>query len=86
MSSIFVRIDIDSDNIDVNAVVKLMNDSIYNYLKENYGTVKTHICKELVLKYKNYSVHSLRKTLKRLRIIAAPLMEIRYVSRLLNLN
>ena len=74
--SIFVNIDLDSDIIDVNTVVKLMNDSIYNYFKENYGTVKTHVCKELILKYKEYSVHSLKKALKRLKIISVPLMEI----------
>ena len=65
--SIFVNIDFDSDIIDVNEVVKLMNDSIYNYLKENYGTVKAHVSKELILKYNGYSVHSLRKALKRLK-------------------
>ena len=81
--SFFINIDFDSDIIDANAVVKLINDSIYNYLKENYGTVKTHVSKELVLKYNEYSVHSLKKALKRLKIIAAPLKEIRYIARLL---
>ena len=74
--SSFVNIDFDSDVIDVNAVVELMKDSIYNYFKENYGTVKTHVSKQLVLKYSEYSVNSLKKALKRLKIIAAPLMEI----------
>ena len=74
--SIFLNIDFDPDIIDVNAVVKVMKDSICNYFKENYGTVKTHVCKELVLKYKEYSVHSLKKALKLLKMIAAPLMEI----------
>ena len=34
--SIFVNIDFDSDIIDVNAVVELMKNSIYNYFNENY--------------------------------------------------
>ena len=81
--SIFVNIDLDSFIIDANAVAKLMNDSIYNCFKENYGTFKTHVCKELVLKYKGYSVHKLKKAFKRLKTISAPLMEIRYIMRLL---
>ena len=81
--SIFVNIDFDSEIIDVNAVVKLMNDSIYNYFNEKYRKVKTHVSKELVLKYSEYSVGSLKKALKRLKITAAPLMEVRYVARLL---
>ena len=81
--SIFVNIDFDSDIIDVNAVVKLMNESIYNYVTENYVTVKTHVSKELGLQYSKCSVHSLKKALKQLNLIAAPLMEIRYVACLL---
>jgi len=60
-----------------------MNNSIYNYFKENYGTVKSHIDKELVQKYREYSTHSLKEALKRLKRAAAPLTEIRYVSKLL---
>ena len=37
----------------------------------------------LVLKYKGYSAHSLKKALKHLKSVAAPLSEVRYVSRLL---
>ena len=54
LKSIVVNVDLGFDIIDLNAVVKLVNDSIYNYVKETYGTVKTHICKELVLQYKEH--------------------------------
>ena len=54
LTSIVVNGDLGSDIIDLNAVAKLVNDSIYNYVKETYGTVKTHICKELVVQYKEH--------------------------------
>ena len=60
-----------------------MSNAIYNYFKEIYGTVKCQNDKALVLKYKEYSAHSLKKVLKHLKSVAAPLNEVRYVSRLL---
>ena len=76
-------IDIDSSNADINSAIRLLNISIYNYFKENYGTVKSQVDKELVEKYKEYSTHSLKKALKRLKLAAAPVNDIRYVSQLL---
>ena len=76
-------IDNDSSNANINAAIRVMNNSIYNYFKENYGTVKSQTDKEHVQKYKEYSTHSLKKTLKRLKCVAAPLTEVRYVSKLL---
>ena len=66
-----------------NSVIHLINDALYNYFKENYGAVKCQVDKALVLKYKEYSAHSLKKALKCLKSVAAPLNEVRYVSRLL---
>ena len=74
---------IDSDNADANSVIQLINDALYNYFTENYRTVKCQVDKALVLKYKEYSANSLKKALKRLKSVAAPLNKASYVSRLL---
>ena len=79
----FEDIDFDSDNADANSVIHLINETLDSYFKENYGTVKCQVDKALVLKYKEYSAHSLKKALKCLKSAAAPLSEVRYVSRLL---
>ena len=78
--SIFVDIDFESDNIDVDAILKLMNTAIYNYFGDNHGTARNHVNNELVLKYKEYSVHSLKKASKRLEFVAAPVTKIRNIS------
>ena len=44
-----VDIDIDSSNADINSAIRLMDNSTYNYVKENYGTVKSQVGKELSL-------------------------------------
>ena len=62
--------DIDTSNDDINSAICLMNNSIYNYFKENYGTVKGQVDKEPAQKYKAYSTHSLQKALKRLKLAA----------------
>ena len=33
------------DNEDLNTTIKCMNETIYNYFKDNYGTVKTNTYK-----------------------------------------
>ena len=76
-------IDIDSRNADINSAIRLLNTSIYNNFKENYGTVKSQNDKELVENYKECSTHSLKKALQGLNLVAAPVNEIRYVSLLL---
>ena len=81
--STFVNIDFDLDNIDVDAILRLLNNSIYNYFTENNGTVRTNVDKELIIKYREYSPHSLKKALKCLKFVAAPPTEIQYVTRLL---
>ena len=60
-----------------------MNDSISNYFKATYGTVDNYKDKELLIKYKEYSTNSLKKALKRFKMLTTPTSEIRYVSRLL---
>ena len=73
--------DCDLDNADVNSIICLMTNTKYNSFTENYGTVKYQVDQDLVTKYRECSVHSLKKALKRLKSITAPLNEIRYVSR-----
>ena len=78
--SIFADWDFTSYSFDLNAFIQFMNDSIYNYFKAAYGTVDNYTDKELVIKYKEYSTNSLKKALKRLKMLTAPTSEIRYVS------
>ena len=47
--STFVNIDFYLDNTDVDAILRLLNNSIYNYFRENYGTVKANVDRELVI-------------------------------------
>ena len=44
-----IDVDFDSDSVDANSVVHVLNNSLYNYFKEHYGTVKCQIDKALVL-------------------------------------
>ena len=81
--SIFADWDSNSYSLDLDAFIQFMNDSIYNYFKAIYGTVDNYTDKELVIKYKEFSTNSLKKALKRLKMLTAPTSEIRYVSRLL---
>ena len=53
--STFVNIDFNLDNTDIGAILRLLNNSIYNYFNENYGTVRANVDKELVIKYREYS-------------------------------
>ena len=82
---IFADWDFNSYSLDLDAFIQFLNDSIYNYFKATYGTVDTDkdTDKELVIKYKEYSTNSLKKALKRLKMLTSPTSEIRYVSRLL---
>jgi len=36
-------IDFDSDNADANSVIHLIKETLYNYFKDNYGTVKCQV-------------------------------------------
>ena len=82
--SVFIDVDFSSDSIDsINGYVNLINKTIYRYFKDNYGTVKSDVEQVLVPKNNTYSVHSLKKALKRLKLSDASLEEIQYVSRLL---
>jgi len=69
-----------SYSLDLDAFINFMNDSIYNYFKATYGTVDNYTDKELVIKYKEFSTNSLKKALKRLKMLTAPISEIRCLS------
>ena len=81
--TIFADIDFESYSIDFNDTIRYINETIYNYFKQNYGTVSTFVDQELVAKYKNHSVQSLKKALMQLKNNSAPLAEIQHVSHLL---
>ena len=82
--SVFNDLHFNSDDIgSIYDCVSLINNTIYSYFKDHYGTVRSHVEQELVQKYNTYSVNALKKALKQLKLGDAPLAEIQYVSRLL---
>ena len=56
--TVFADIDFESYSIDFNDTITYINETIYDYFKQNYGTVSTFVDQELVAKYKNHSVLS----------------------------
>ena len=68
---------------DLNSKIKLLNDAIYNYFANNYGHTETVLDKNMVAKYKEYTVKELKKALQNLRSKKGDLSEIKYVSRTL---
>ena len=54
---------------DLNATIKCMNETIYNYFKDNYGTVETNTYKLYHEKYKEFNKHKLKCELKKLKRI-----------------
>ena len=73
--------DINGDNL--NETIASMNSTIYNYLAENYGTVEMDNKKDndLVEKYGELSVNSLKKDLKKLKRTNSDLRTIKFVSK-----
>ena len=67
---------------DLNASIKLLNTTIYNYFAENFGYEERLPDDSLCNKYDNYSIKDLKKALKELKSSNSDLAEIRYVSRL----
>ena len=62
LKSVFIDLDFNSDSIDlIDESVRLINNTIYNYFRDHYGTVRSHVEKELVQKYNTYSVHKLKR-------------------------
>ena len=68
---------------DLNSKIKLLNDAIYNYFANNYGHTETVPDKNMVAKYKEYTVKELKKALQNLKSRKGELSEIKYVSRTL---
>ena len=68
---------------DLNATIKCMNETIYNYFKDNYGTVETNTYKIYHEKYKEFNKHKLKRALKKLKESEADKEEIKFVAKLL---
>ncbi|CAB4027255.1 Hypothetical predicted protein [Paramuricea clavata] len=68
---------------DLNSKIKLLNDAIYSYFANNYGHTETVPDKNMVAKYKEYTVKELKKALQNLKSKKGELSEIKYVSRTL---
>ena len=49
-------------------VIRRMNNTIYEYLKENYGCVQTLLNTPFVRKYKDILIKDLQKRLKQLKL------------------
>ena len=70
-------------NADLNSPISILNNTIYNYIAENFGYVESLPDKSLKEKYENYNVKNLKKALKTLKTSKSNLAEIKYFSRLL---
>ena len=60
-----------------------MNETIYNYFKNNYGAVETNTHKIYHEKYKEFDKHKLKRELKKLKESEADKEEIKFVAKLL---
>ena len=60
-----------------------MNETIYNYFKDNYGTVETNTYKIYHEKYKEFNKHKLKRKLKKLKESEGDKEEIKFVAKLL---
>ena len=60
-----------------------MNETIYNYFKDNYGAVKTNTYKIYHDKYKEFNKHKPKCELKKLKESEADKEEIKFVAKLL---
>ena len=56
-----------------------MNETIYNYFKDNYGTVETNTYKIYHEKHKEFNKHKLKRELKKLKESEADKEEIKFV-------
>ena len=62
---VFIDLHFNSDDIDsIDDYVSLINNTIYSYFKDHYGTVRNHVEQELVQENKTCSVNALKKALK----------------------
>ena len=68
---------------DLNATIKCMNETIYNYFKDNYGTVETNTYKIYHQKYKEFNKHKLKHERKKFKESEADKEEIKFVAKLL---
>ena len=80
-----LRLFSNSNLIDGNldSTVKHMNDVIYSYFRQNYGTVKSANHSNLMISYKDKSIRKLKKEVKNLKAMKADTIEIKFVANLL---
>ena len=64
----------------LNASIRHLNDTIYNYFVDNFGIVESTLDEKLVTKYKDHSGKDLKKALSILKSSNSDLTEIKYVS------
>ena len=67
----------------MNESIQLLNATIYTYFEENFGYSDEVYNEELINKYKDMPIPSLKTNLKFLKQTQASPLEIKYVSRLL---
>ena len=67
----------------IDDTLNVMNSVIYDYFRDNFGTLEDSNTSHLIEKYKDCSTNSLKSKLKYLKKIHADLDEIKYVAKLL---
>ena len=78
------RITFYDENIDVlSGYVKNVQSSVYNYFRDNYGTVSKENSRNNFCHYNDMSNRKLKAALRNLKNISSGYAEIRYVARLL---
>ena len=60
-----------------------MNETIYNYFKDNYSAVESNTYKIYHGKYKEFNKHKLKRELKKLKESEADKEEVKFVAKLL---
>ena len=67
----------------INRSIITMNETIYDYFDDNFGHSEDFVNDQIIEKYRDSSKRSLKTALKYLKHSQAPILEIRYVARLL---
>ena len=68
---------------NLDSTIERMNDVIYSYFKQNYGTVNSTNHSNLVSSYKSNSIRELKKELKELKVKKVDTVEIKFVANLI---
>ena len=80
--SILSTLEVTADS--VNEAIQFMNNTIYDFFKDNYGIIESvNQANGLFHKYNHITIKQLKRELAQLKRQNTPLTEVRYVSRLL---